>query len=107
MVSAVIYISLFIVKTAYAVVIEHHRQWRPNWDAVLIAIGWAFCVIAGLIDVTLTGPYSTLEGISRILFAFLIGGIPIFIWQVLKIIQSWFERLLIHLGGDIDGNSPD
>lgn len=85
-----IYLILFLVTTVYAVALALFKHlWEPDLTVLEVAIGVTFCLAAPYLDMRLNGPYTAELYQWRIWQAFIVGGIPIAIWQIGQSVRAW------------------
>lgn len=78
-----IYTALFAATTLYAATLAWLRHiWEPDLTWLEVVIGTALCLAAPYADQRLNGPLTSEAYEARVWLAFLIGGLPIVIWQL-------------------------
>lgn len=106
MTSFQIYCALFAVTTLYALLLSRIPQIEPDLTFVEVMIGVAICLYAAYFDRVWNGPMTSEAYEAQVWLAFKVGGAPIIVWQLYKLIRAW-RRLLNRIQSRIYGNSTD
>lgn len=78
-----IYTCLFAATTLYAAILASLRHiWEPDLTWLEVVIGTALCLAAPYADQRLNGPLTSEVYETRVWLAFVIGGLPIVVWQL-------------------------
>lgn len=101
-----IYAALVAATTLYAWLLSRIPQLEPDLTFVEVIIGVWICLLAAYLDRLWNGPYTSEVYEARIWLAFKVGGAPIIIWQLYKLIRAW-RRILKHVLSRIYGNTTD
>jgi hypothetical protein len=102
-----IYCFLFAATTLYAVLLSRFPKLEPDLTFVEVIVGVWICLLAAYLDRLWNGPLTSEAYEARIWLAFKVGGTPIVIWQLYKIIRAWrlwLNRILSRIYG---GNTRD
>jgi hypothetical protein len=96
-----IYIVLFLAKTLYAVVLDRYTErWQPNWVFAMVAIGVGMCLVVPFTLLRLGLITTAAEYELATLAALVIGGIPVGVWQVARVITRKDEVIEYQAGND-------
>jgi multisubunit Na+/H+ antiporter MnhE subunit len=80
-----IYCYLFAGATTYAVLLAYFRHfWEPDLTWLEVIVGVMLCLIAPYADQRANGPLTSELYEQRVWLAFVIGGLPIVLWQIGK-----------------------
>lgn len=78
-----IYGALFCATALYAALLAYLRHiWEPDLTWLEVVIGVALCLLAPYADQRQNGPLTSELYEQRVWQCFLIGGLPIIIWQL-------------------------
>lgn len=95
-----IYAALLIATTLYAAALAWLRHiWEPDLTWLEVVIGVAICLAAPYADRQLNGPLTSEVYEVRVWIAFLIGGLPIVVWQLGQSVSAW-RRIRRRIRGD-------
>jgi hypothetical protein len=96
-----IYLLLFIATALYAALLALFRHlWEPKLTWLEVAIGTAIVLAAPALDARWNGPLIAEIYELRVWAAFLVGGAPIVVWQIVKDVRAGnqAEREMRELG---------
>lgn len=100
------YCGLFAITTLYAVLLSRIPQIEPDLTFLEVIVGVAMCLYAAYFDRIWNGPMTSEVYEARVWLAFKVGGAPIIIWQLYKLIRAW-RRITERIISRIYGNTTD
>lgn len=102
-----IYAYLFAASTVYAVLLALFRHlWEPDLTWLEVVVGTLLCLIAPYADQRLNGPLTSELYEQRVWLAFVVGGLPVVIWQLGQSVIAW-RRIRRRIRGDHGVNTRD
>lgn len=85
-----IYLLLFLATTVYAVALAQLKHiWEPDYTWLEVVIGVAIVLAAPYADHQINGPYTAELYEWRVWQAFLVGGMPIIAWSIIRTVRTW------------------
>lgn len=87
------YSALALLTTLYAVLLDRHKEkWEPDWTWGEVAVGVALCLAAAAIAARQCDP-SWRDYELLVWASFVVGGTPIIIWQLKRMVGSRDEAI--------------
>jgi protein-S-isoprenylcysteine O-methyltransferase Ste14 len=82
-----IHAALMAATTCYAVILSRHAEWSLDHTVWEVIVGVVLVILAVAVQVEIWPDMSAHETLVRMVSAFIIGGLPIIIWQVAEMIR--------------------
>lgn len=104
-----LYVLLFLTTALYAALLSRIPQLDPDLTFVEVIVGVLICLYAAYLDRLWNGPMTAELYEERVWLAFKVGGTPIIIWQITKLIRAYYRiirRLLSRIYGDTTDQAP-
>ena len=86
-----IYVALFATTTLYAALLAWLQQalrLEPDLTWLEVIIGVTLCLLAPYFDQRWHGPLTSEGYEQKVWLAFIVGGLPIVVWQLSKSVRS-------------------
>lgn len=84
-------LGLMLTTTAYALWLDQHKEYEPDWTWVEVVVGVSICLVAaGLRTRARGGDWRAHE--KNVWRAFVLGGLPVIAGEISQALRRWADR---------------